>query len=402
MNILILTDPFGPPAYAPRMRNLATNLKKDGYDVTVITERMFNTSFQTEDFTLLQMPYYTNNHGLRYNVQWLMDKLFRCKERHFCRFVQQQINITNFDWILCSTFSDFPLWTTIRLHTKYQIPFALDLRDIIEQWGSTPYTSGTGFLQRTMRKFYEYKAKRLRNRALRLAQFVTTVSPWHVHTIRPYNTNTQLIYNGFDPKHFSPSNKISNQFILSYIGRIYDFQLRDPRPLFIVLRSLLAEYPDIKKHLLLKFYVEPQCIKLITDAIQKEHLMDNSMVSSFIPSSEVILQMQQSSICILLTNHSSHNGPFGIMTTKFFEMLGMEKPVLCIPSDRGCLAQAMAETNAGLASENIDKIKQFILDKYNEWKQNGFTRQPVRNIEQFNRENQAKQFEDLFRSCTRL
>lgn len=402
MRLLILTDPFGAPSYAPRMRNLATNLQKDGWEVTVITEKIPTHSFSTTDFTLLQMPYYTNSSKIRHCLQWIADKAFRCKERHFLHFVQQQVNILDFDWILCSTFSDFPLWTAQRLHMKYNIPLAVDLRDIIEQWGNTSYTSNTTFLQRLLRKAYEHRAIRLRNRVLHMAQLVTTISPWHVEQLRPFNTNTHLIYNGFDPDCFYPSDQTSDHFILSYIGRIYDFNLRNPLPLFSALHTLLDEYPDIKKHLLLKFFIEPQCIQMVTKAIQNEQLEKNSTVQSFIPLSEAVQQMHLSSICVLLTNTPGKNGPFGIMTTKFYEMLGIEKPILCIPSDNGCLADVIHETNAGIASDNTEEIKNFILDKYNEWKQNGFTHQPVRNIEQFNRKNQAKQFEDLFCHSTRL
>ena len=84
------------------------------------------------------------------------------------------------------------------------------------------------------------------------------------------------------------------------------------------------------------------------------------------------------------------------MTTKFYEALGCEKPILCTPSDSEELAQTIRQTNAGLASSNINEIKAFILDKYHEWQQNGFTHQAVINKEQFSREKQAEQFEQLF------
>ena len=86
------------------------------------------------------------------------------------------------------------------------------------------------------------------------------------------------------------------------------------------------------------------------------------------------------------------------MTTKFFEALGVEKPVLCVPSDEECLAQVIKETNAGLAATSTEQIKTFILEKYAEWKQNGYTRQKVNKEikQQFTRQYQAKQFEQIF------
>ena len=85
------------------------------------------------------------------------------------------------------------------------------------------------------------------------------------------------------------------------------------------------------------------------------------------------------------------------MTTKFFEALGVEKPVLCVRSDEACLAETMQKTNAGLAATDTAGIRTFILEKYAEWKHNGFTRQTVNMAEkkQFCREQQAQQFTEL-------
>ena len=90
------------------------------------------------------------------------------------------------------------------------------------------------------------------------------------------------------------------------------------------------------------------------------------------------------------------------MTTKFYEALGCEKPVLCTPSDKGILADTIQFTNAGLASSDMKEIKAFILDKYAEWKHQGFTRQAVSNKDQFNRYIQAQEFENLLRHITGL
>ena len=88
-----------------------------------------------------------------------------------------------------------------------------------------------------------------------------------------------------------------------------------------------------------------------------------------------------------------------MMTTKFYEALGCEKPVLCVPSDESVLAATIRDTNAGIATDNKEEIKQFILEKYHEWQANGYTHQEVRHKEQFSREYQARQFEELFLQC---
>ena len=93
-------------------------------------------------------------------------------------------------------------------------------------------------------------------------------------------------------------------------------------------------------------------------------------------------------IMLVLTSEHTH----GMLTTKFYEALGCEKPVLCVPSDKGALAELIRYTNAGIASDDNEVIKKFILDTYNEWQQNGFTRQATQHRNEFTREAQYDQF----------
>ena len=99
---------------------------------------------------------------------------------------------------------------------------------------------------------------------------------------------------------------------------------------------------------------------------------------------------------MILTTSTKEDGTHGMMGTKFYEILGVEKPCLCLNSDEECLAEAIEHTHAGLAATNVEDIKAFILEKYEEWLQYGFTRQAVINKEQFTRQHEAAQFEQLF------
>jgi hypothetical protein len=138
---------------------------------------------------------------------------------------------------------------------------------------------------------------------------------------------------------------------------------------------------------------------IINEALQ--HYPKSQKLSVFmdlVSIKEIPSLLQRSSAILVLTNKSTKNGPKGIMTTKFFEAVGVEKPVLCVPSDEGCLAQVIAKTNAGVAAKSVEDVKAFITEKYNEWQKNGFTRQNVINKEYFCRENQANQFIEVFNS----
>jgi hypothetical protein len=84
------------------------------------------------------------------------------------------------------------------------------------------------------------------------------------------------------------------------------------------------------------------------------------------------------------------------MTTKFFEAIGVEKPILCVRSDEECLAQTIQETKAGLAATNVEEVKKFILHHYNQWQKQGYTHIDINNKQQFSRQTQALQFEEIF------
>ena len=92
------------------------------------------------------------------------------------------------------------------------------------------------------------------------------------------------------------------------------------------------------------------------------------------------------------------DGPKGVLTTKLFEYLGMERPVLCVRSDEGLLEQTIRDAKIGVAARTVDDAYTFLLEKYEEWKLNGYTTVQV-NIDykrQFSRKIQAKQFVDFF------
>lgn len=358
-NLLVLTDPIGKPSYAPRLRFFCDYLTREGYHVEVWTEAMESYSF-AHDYPINELPTYRN--GIDWVIKSFWSLLTDWRNRHFSKKLQQQLVNRTFDAVLCTTFSTFPLRAALDVAQVKHIPLIVDIRDLDEQVPDAQYQSHRSWWARPFRNWYKRVNIRRRNAVLRQADCITTVSPWHVDFIRQFNSNVHLIYNGFDPRQFFYEAVPNPQFLISYIGRIYEFQHKD----------------------------------LIEQAVRELNIQDivlnwHTPEYRSIPITEVGDEIRRSSIMLVLTSAQTH----GMMTTKFFEALGCEKPILCIPSDKGCLAQAMVETNAGLASDNIEEIKQFILDKYNEWKANGYTHQVINNKDSFSRLTQAKQMESL-------
>ena len=399
--LLLLTDAPAAPLYAPRMRYLLSNLARRGWQCTVVSEKMPDTDFAFADCRHLQFPYYSDKQGLGNKIRWMADKICNRKERLYYRFITQHVDRADADCILCSAFHTFPLPTAARLARHWQLPLIADLRDLAEQWGETPYMqhpirTPLPALNSYLTDRYTRLSIRQRNAALRTADELVTISPWHQKVLQQIHPSVHLIYNGYDEQTFRPNDIRTDTFNITYTGKIYDFRLRDPQLLFRALGELKqgGRLPDkVQVHFYCEQDIRPRLNELAEqyDILQLVHLHD------FVRNDEIIDILWQSSVCVILTNSPEEQGTHGIMTTKFFEALGVEKPVLCVRSDEECLAEVIRTTHAGIAATTADEVKAFILDKYAEWQANGFTRQAVLPEQRllFTRDHQAQQFEEL-------
>ena len=361
LNILILADPFGKPSYAPRLRYLCNYLVGQGHHIVVYTEQFQSFDFP-HSYPIIEKPISYHN-----TWQWAWQSLWSLltdwRNRQFSRWVSEQVKDKSFDIVYCTTFSTFPLRAAHEIAQKLQLPLCVDIRDLDEQISGAQYQNHRQWWAKPFSYWYKQTNISRRNRVLRAADIVTTISPWHVDFIHQYNSNVHLIYNGYDPTQFYACDVHADTFRISYIGRIYAFQSTS------LVEQAVSELnlPNVELNI-----HTPDC-----QPIPLNHVGD---------------ELRHSSMALVLTNPNAK----GMMTTKFFEALGCEKPVLCIPSDNGILADTIRMTNAGLASSDLDEIKAFIFEKYQEWQQNGYTRQAVVQKEQFSREKQAQQFQQLF------
>lgn len=391
-----MCEAIAPPAYSPRILTLAAYLVQHGWHCEIATEQCLEQPFHTDICPIHQMPAYTNV---------LMDKVFNGREKAFYRFIRQHIDLTSFDVVFCSSYYYFPLQTARRIARDYHKPLVIDLRDIAEQWGKTPYFTrkvvSNPWLNNLLGNIYAAVQIRRRNRALRAAGAVTTISPWHAQFLSRFNPHTYLIYNGYDADEFVPNCMPADEFLITYLGKLYSTALRDPRLLFEALRQLSDEGRIDTGKVRVLFHTDPQAIRELQDLGAQYGITDMLDIQGYIPRADILPVMYRSSVLLVLTTRATPEGTHGIIGTKFFENIGVEKPVLCIRSDEECLADLIRQTNAGLAATNVEETKAFILDKYREWQANGYTRQPVTDKQQFSRQYQAGQFERLFLSLMR-
>lgn len=382
MNILILADAYTRPSFAPRLRYLCDYLVEQRHTIEVYTEKWNTIPFE-HDYPIHELNFYHLG-PISWAIKTLYSILTDWKERSFARRILWRTRNQKFDLVFCTTFSTFPLGAALRVARSKRLPLHVDIRDVEEQAPGHAYVNHPQWYLRPFASLYSHIMRKRRDAVLRAADSITTVSPWHVDFLRRYNPNVHLIYNGFDPAVYYPQDITTDTFRIDYIGRLYDFQNIDY--ILRAIKDLHSQIPEMQ----VTFYTNGSAYERLAYCHISTH--------GFIPLNAVGDAIRRSSILLVFSNPETN----GVMTTKFYEALGCEKPVLCTPSDKGILADTIHFTNAGLASSDLKEIKAFILDKYAEWKHQGFTRQAVSNKDQFNRYIQAQEFENLLRHITGL
>lgn len=403
-NILIICDAF-PPAFAPRMGYLCKYIDKSEWNPIVVSEQQESSTFKflAGNCDTAYLNFYPAKNKILNKLIWvytmIMDLLFDYKDKKFEKFISKVTDKQKFDIVLCSTYRTFPLIAASKTAEKLNIPLIVDLRDIIEQYAGNEYISfgkisSIPIIGNFIISLFRKKFLKNRNAVLKKASYVTTVSPWHVETLKKYNRNTTLIYNGFDPELFYPLHTKNNKFRITYTGRIISLDMRNPTMLFKAIKQTNLTPDELK----VEWYVDNESMIILQNQASKYDVSEYMEFKGYVQATEIPRILNSSGIILILTEHRKKSSPKGIMTTKLFEAMAVEKPILCIPSDESYLKEKIEQTKTGLAANNVDEVASFILKYYNQWKEKGLTSiNPDHNeIEKFSRKGQAKQFTEIF------
>ena len=407
MKILVICDMF-PPAFGPRMGYLCKYMQKAGWEPVVITEQIYDQTFDflRGDIPVTYINYYKATGKITKKLEWIsvqiLDLLFQYKDQKLVRIANQVLKEGEFSGILCSTYRTFPLPAAQKIAEKHHLPFIADLRDIIEQYASDEFMThifkSIPWLDKKITHFFKSRLLKRRNKVLQKADYITTISPWHVEILKLYNPATYLIYNGYDPELFFPQLIKSNQFIMVYTGRLISLATRDPRLLFQAVARLDKEGLISPLKFRLHGYMDQSSNDIISLLAEEFQISQYMNYFGYVSAAQIPLILNQSSILIQLANKMDKSGPKGIMTTKLFESLAVEKPLLCVRSDEAYLEATIKETNSGIAARTEEEVYQFILEQYRSWQEKGYTSAHVnkKTVELFSRKRQAEQFIALF------
>lgn len=412
--VLILSDLF-PPQFAPRIQAVVKYLPEYGWEPIVVTElirseakyahQATDSSFQ-EHCPVHRMDLGAKREGtLGHKGNFALNLLFEEKERR----MEQKVRILfphKPDAILCFAYRKFPLRTAAKLAREWGIPWIADCRDIVEQYTNGDFlprqVTFMGWPMHCLMQLIRRRIINQRNRYLRQAHKVTTVSPWHKEVLSVINPDTHLIYNGYDKEVFQVNMRPSPTFDIVYTGRLLSLAMRDPSLLFEGLASPALSDLRNSGQLRLRWYTDRQSEELLRPLIKEFNLMGINSFHSMIPREEMAQMIQSASILLQLSNRETENGPHGMVSTKIFEAMAVRKPVLLVRSDEAVMEDLIQDTHIGCAARHVGQVIDFVLNCYKEWKENGYTKVVGngRRIAQFSRKEQVADFARLLDSLS--
>lgn len=244
-----------------------------------------------------------------------------------------------------------------RLRARFpQLPIVVDFRD---EWLSTTIDLVSFSRSERARRF----AIDAEASGVKSATTVVAVTEAARHEIRSRypkepDGKFQLIPNGFDaarPIGFDPApatkaGKPGDRILVTYVGSIYGST--EPASLVQALQSLPAE---VKSRFKLRFigHIEERRFR---DALMQ--LGEMVELTGFLPKDEALAAMGESDYALLIT-HDPLN-----VSAKFYDYVGMGKPILATVHPRGEVRRLLEEMQAGwwVDSRDIDAIRQLFID----------------------------------------
>lgn len=161
------------------------------------------------------------------------------------------------------------------------------------------------------------------------------------------------IPNGFDQEDFNslPPPATSDKFIITYAGSFY--AKRSPESLFSALKKIFAQEPQLRGKIRFRYigYSTSSSEYFFDDA----DLKDIIEITGMLPYRECLLKIKESNLLLLIEDRVAVSDR--IMTSKIFEYLASEKPILALARE-GPIKELIRKTHSGMVldHEDIDGI----------------------------------------------
>ncbi len=221
-------------------------------------------------------------------------------------------------------------------------------------------------------------------RILSKANVVTTVSEGLAMHLKRYNNNIFVLRNGIQISENPITKKKFKKFSIAYTGSLFRDK-RDPSLLFEIVEELITSNSIVKDDVDI-IYAGKDSAKW-NQYLNKTKLAHSSTIHGMVSRSEALAIQNNCHVNILLTYSSKELT--GNITGKFYEYLSSKNPILLMingPRDME-FENIMEDLSAGVViyNEDKEKLKDFIISKYQEWKSTGNVKSTLNlnNIEKY-------------------
>lgn len=274
----------------------------------------------------------------------------------------------------------------IGLGLKKEFPNLKWIADFRDPWTEISY-----YKHLKLTNSADKKHKNLEQKVFQNADITLATSFADAENFRRKGANAICITNGFDKMEVEVEVE-TEKFTLSYIGVLE--QLRNPENLWQILENLIKGNQGFKNDFELKFVGEID--DLILNKLENSTLKNSIKNVGYLSHEESNLEMQQSDL-LLVTNFPEEKSK-GIIPGKLFEYLQTGNTILSFGPKNADVEKILNETNSGkhFSFEDSENLKQFILEKYEEWKR-GETSLIERNISQYSRRNLTKKLVEVLK-----
>lgn len=235
-----------------------------------------------------------------------------------------------------------------------KIEWIADYRD---EW-TTSEIERFNFLKTLLWNFQVFSEKKW----VKNAKLITTNTKQAVRKLSTlHKKEAKLLINGFDfnivEKKVKKHTLKVDELVIIHNGTLYPTQKIDI--LINGIRIFEENYSYKLKFLFPGINIKPDVAKYVKSCF--DSLKSECVLMDRVPKESILELQQQADIMLMI----KHEGKTGIIGSKIYEYVGLQKPILLCPSDKGELEEIVKNTGLGLIANTPQSLASILLNAIN-------------------------------------
>ncbi|OGQ59335.1 MAG: hypothetical protein A3G92_03880 [Deltaproteobacteria bacterium RIFCSPLOWO2_12_FULL_38_8] len=267
-------------------------------------------------------------------------------------------HLSPFDLIFSSSPPESVHFAAAIISGRLSIPWVADLRDL---WAYDHYRN-----KHKLDRFISLGAEKIIFK--KTSALVTISEPMKamLQSVHPHlQNNIHVVTNGFDPNDFPLNNDqfSSQKLTFVYPGKLSPIS-QNPSVLFDALSILVQRGIINPNKLQFHWYIQNSDGVIFLKRLVEKYTFQNFM-KIFKPTSYFESLEKQTQASVLLFIPFVSNYAEGCLTTKFFEYLGTNNPILALPSTPEIIKKLLEEVGGGYVASNPSDMVNILIELYN-------------------------------------